>query len=65
VEDKIQADYTGEEITVAFNPQFLIEGIESVVGDEIVLDVSDSVRPALIHGVDDDKFKYLLMPVRI
>jgi DNA polymerase III subunit beta len=65
VEDKIQADYSGEEITIAFNPHFLIEGIESVVGDEIVLEVSDSVRPALIHGVDDLKFKYLLMPVRI
>ena len=65
VEDKIQADYSGEEITIAFNPLFLIEGIESVVGDEIVLEISDSVRPALIHGVNDEKFKYLLMPVRI
>ena len=65
VEDNVDADYNGEEITIAFNPSFLIDGIEAVVGDEIVLEVSDSVRPAMVHGVEDVKFRYLLMPVRV
>jgi len=65
VEDNIDADYNGDEITIAFNPSFLIDGIEAVPGDEVVLEMSDSVRPAMVHGVDDERFRYLLMPVRV
>ena len=65
VEDNVDADYAGEEITIAFNPSFLIDGIEAVLGDEVVLEMSDSVRPAMVHGVEDQRFRYLLMPVRV
>ena len=65
VEDNVDADYVGEEITIAFNPNFLIDGVEAVPGDEIVLEMSDSVRPAMVHGVEDLRFRYLLMPVRV
>jgi len=65
VEDNVDADYNGEEITIAFNPSFLIDGIEAVPGDEVVLEMSDSVRPAMVHGVEDTRFRYLLMPVRV
>ena len=65
VEDNVDADYTGEEMTIAFNPGFLIDGVEAVPGDEVVLEMSDSVRPAMVHGVEDIRFRYLLMPVRV
>ena len=65
VEDNVDADYNGDEITIAFNPTFLIDGIEAVPGDEVVLEMSDSVRPAMVHGVEDTRFRYLLMPVRV
>jgi DNA polymerase-3 subunit beta len=65
IEDDVDADYQGEEITIAFNPSFLIEGIEAVPGDEVVLEITDAVRPAMVHAVDDVRFRYLLMPVRV
>ena len=65
VEDNVDADYSGEEMTIAFNPSFLIDGIEAVPGDEVVLEMSDAVRPAMVHGVNDVRFRYLLMPVRV
>lgn len=65
VEDNVDGDYNGEEITIAFNPNFLIDGIEAVPGDEVILELSDSVRPAMVHGVEDIRFRYLLMPVRV
>jgi len=65
VEDNVDADYNGDEITIAFNPNFLIEGIDAVPGDEVVLEMSDAVRPAMVHGVEDTNFRYLLMPVRV
>jgi DNA polymerase-3 subunit beta len=65
VTDNVDGDYQGEELTIAFNPSFFIEGVEAVQGDEIVLDTSDSTRPAMVHGVDDEQYRYLLMPVRV
>ena len=65
VEDNVDADYQGEEMTIAFNPNFLIDGIEAVPGDEVILEMSDAVRPAMVHGVEDVRFRYLLMPVRV
>lgn len=65
VEDNVDADYTGEEMTIAFNPSFLIDGVEAIPGDEVVLEMSDSVRPAMVHGIEDVRFRYLLMPVRV
>jgi DNA polymerase-3 subunit beta len=65
IEDNVDADFQGEELTIAFNPSFLIDGIEAVIGDEVVLEMSDAVRPAMVHGVDDVRFRYLLMPVRV
>ncbi len=65
VVDTVDGDYTGEELTIAFNPNFLIEGVEATIGDEIVLESSDSTRPAMVHGVEDVQYRYLLMPVRV
>lgn len=65
IDDHVDADYSGEEITIAFNPNFLIDGIEAVNGDEVLLEISDAVRPAMVRSVDDDSFRYLLMPVRV
>ncbi len=65
IEDNVDADYDGEELTIAFNPSFLIDGIEAVPGDEILLEMSDNVRPAMVRALDDQHFRYLLMPVRV
>ena len=38
--EALPAPFSGEPLEIAFNPQFLIEGIESVESDEIVVQVS-------------------------
>ena len=63
--ESMHAQYEGEELTVAFNPGYLIDGIEAAVGDEITLHTADAVKPALLRSVGDESFLYLLMPVRV
>ena len=63
--ETIDAEYTGEDLVVAFNPTYLIEGFEVSTGDEIRLETIDSLKPAVIRSVDNDEFLYLLMPVRV
>jgi DNA polymerase III sliding clamp (beta) subunit (PCNA family) len=49
----------------AFNATYLEAGIAATEGDEVVIDMSDPQRPALIHAPDDRQFLYLLMPIRV
>jgi len=63
--EDVDADFEGEEHSVAFNPSYLIDGVEAVLGDEIVLEALDSGKPATVRGPDHDDYRYLLMPVRV
>lgn len=60
-----EANYVGDDLTVAFNPEYLIDGIEVAPGDEITLETVDELKPALLKSADDPDFLYLLMPVRV
>ena len=63
--ESMEAQYDGEDLVVAFNPGYLIDGIEAAAGDEVTLETADPVKPALLRAVGDDRFLYLLMPVRV
>jgi DNA polymerase-3 subunit beta len=63
--EDVDAKYEGAEMTVAFNPNFLIEGAEAVTGDEVSLDTLDALKPATLRPIDSDSYLYLLMPVRV
>lgn len=63
--EALDASYEGEELTVAFNPEYLLDGIEAAPGDELILHSVDALKPAVIQGSDTEEFLYLLMPVRV
>lgn len=59
------APYSGEPLEIAFNPQFLVEGVESVETEQIAIQLSSPLRPGLLRPVDGDDFSYLVMPIRL
>ncbi len=61
----LPAPYSGEPLEIAFNPQFLVEGIESVATEQVALQLSSPLRPGLLRPVDGDDFSYLVMPIRL
>jgi DNA polymerase-3 subunit beta len=63
--EQLDATYTGEELTVAFNPDYLLSGVEVSPGDEITLYTVDAQKPAVIRAQGAEEFLYLLMPVRV
>ncbi|MEI7886114.1 MAG: DNA polymerase III subunit beta [Actinomycetes bacterium] len=63
--EQLDANYAGEELEVAFNPEFLIDGLEVTSGDEITLETVDGLKPALLRPLGSTDFLYLLMPVRV
>ena len=63
--ESLDATYVGEDLTVAFNPDYLLAGIEAAVGDEVTLATIDSLKPAVVRTPASDDYLYLLMPVRV
>jgi DNA polymerase-3 subunit beta len=56
-------EYDGEPIEIGFNPQFLIEALRVIRGNEFELHLGQPDRPGLIK--DGTNFLYLIMPVTL
>ncbi|HEY9556107.1 MAG TPA: DNA polymerase III subunit beta, partial [Acidimicrobiales bacterium] len=63
--ESIDAKFEGTELTVAFNPEYLLQGIEVAPGDEVTIESVDALKPALLRAPEHPEFLYLLMPVRV
>jgi DNA polymerase III subunit beta len=62
--EAVEASYEGEELTVAFNPHYVADGLAGVVGEKVQVEFRDGLKPAVLRG-DGDEFTYLVMPVRL
>jgi DNA polymerase-3 subunit beta len=63
--EDLEAKYEGTEMVVAFNPEFLIDGVEAIAGDEVLLETLDALKPATVRSTENPNYLYLLMPVRV
>lgn len=55
--------YTGKEISVAFNPEYVMAPLRSLANDEIFIELTDDLSPGVIKC--DIPFLYVLMPMRV
>jgi DNA polymerase III subunit beta len=62
--ESLPVPFSGEPLEIGFNAEFLRDGIESVLGDQLRLKLISPLRPAVLQGEDDD-FLYLIMPIRL
>jgi DNA polymerase III subunit beta len=64
----LEAGYDGDELSIAFNPQFLLDGLSALDSDTARMAFTEAVRPALITGKPgpdgQPDYRYLLMPIR-
>lgn len=63
--EELDAQFAGNEVTVAFNPEYLAAGVEACQGDSITLSTIDAMKPAVLRGAGHQDYLYLLMPVRV
>lgn len=63
--ERLTAMTDGEGMEIAFNANYLIEGLQSIGEDEINLELNSPLKPGLVRPAKDQGFIYLVMPVRI
>ena len=68
--EAVESTLTGPELEIAFNPQFLLDGLGAVGTPFTRLSFTQPSRPAVLSGQEeqdgeaDTSYRYVLMPVR-
>jgi DNA polymerase-3 subunit beta len=69
--EAVECALHGEDLSIAFNPQYLLDGLGALGAPFARLSFTVPQKPAVISGQaeldgdDDDRYRYLLMPVRL
>lgn len=69
--ERVDANLDGDDISIAFNPTFLLDGLSAIDSPVAQLSFTTSTKPALLSGKPamdaeaDEAYKYLIMPVRL
>lgn len=69
--EALESTLVGEDITTAFNPQYLLEGLSALGTEYVRLSLNHPTKPVLMTGQDapdgedhGEQFRYLLVPIR-
>jgi len=68
--ENLAIEYSGEEFSTGFNPQFLIDGLQAISAPFVHISFTALNKHAIfmgkkeINGAADTTYKYLLMPMR-
>lgn len=68
--ETLEAELDGEDIQIAFNSGFLLDGLGAIGGDVARLNFTTSTKPAILTGKPVEEgaapeYRYLIMPVRL
>jgi DNA polymerase-3 subunit beta len=68
-DEMIEASFDGEDLTIAFNPNYLLDGLTAMDSDTTRIAFTEPGKPALLTGKPDPDgspdYRYLLMPFRL
>lgn len=63
--DEIKAEIEGKELTIAFNPKYLIDALKAIEDSVISIQFMTELSPCIIKGITDDSYKYLILPLKL
>jgi len=68
-DELIEATFEGEGMTIAFNPNYLLDGLTALDSDTTWISFTEPGKPALLTGkpstAGTPEYRYLLMPFRL
>ena len=65
VYEEVYSKQSGDELNIAFNSRYILDGIRIMETDEIELSFMGSLNPCIIKPVGDENYTYLALPVRL
>jgi DNA polymerase-3 subunit beta len=68
--EALAAQLEGEDMNIAFNPHYLLDGLSAIGSDTARLSMTTATKPAVMTGkpaveAGDPDYRYLIMPIRL
>ena len=63
--EEIDLDYNKERVEIGFNSRYLVDICNEIDGEEVSINLLDSISPAIILDKSDENLFFVLMPMRI
>lgn len=63
--EEMSAQVTGDDLDIAFNVRYLLEGLRALPSAEVQLQCNSATSPAILTPISGLKMTYLVMPVQI
>lgn len=64
-EDKIDIDYDGEELLIAFNYRFVLDALRIIESEKVIIGLNLPLSATVLKPQSEDDFICLIMPVQI
>jgi DNA polymerase-3 subunit beta len=64
-QDELEVDYAGDGLDIGFNVNYLLDVLLNLKNEQVKFALGDALGSALITMPDSEKFKYVVMPMRI
>jgi DNA polymerase-3 subunit beta len=64
-EEEIEVSYTGNELEVGFNVNYLLDALAAIEGQDVELGLTDSNSSCLIRSPGNSSARYVVMPMRL
>jgi DNA polymerase III subunit beta len=64
-QEELEIDYAGDGLDIGFNVTYLLDVLGNLKSEQIKFSLGDALGSALITMIDSEKFKYVVMPMRI
>lgn len=64
-EEELSVEYSGEDIEIGFNVNYLLDALGAVEGDDVTLSVQDSNSSCLIRQPGNEDCTFVVMPMRL
>jgi DNA polymerase-3 subunit beta len=62
--ESIEAKIDGESLVIAFNPQYLLDGLSSISSSEVIFEAINHQKAGVLKATGEEDFFYLTMPVK-
>lgn len=63
--EEVLVETVGKELEIGFNPKYIIDALKAIEDEEVYLDFGSNISPCVIRPIVDEKFTYMVLPVRL
>lgn len=64
-QELVKAQIEGEDVEIGFNSHYVSEGLSAMESDEVSFEIQGSLKPGIFKANGEERYLYLVMPVRI